>query len=243
MKIYNTRLFFAFFVLFSTINMTKLSAQSNKPKVTAVSAQKHKPAATTKAKTSTPPPSVTLNQKGDITLAGKPVSLENLRKELQAKLMHYTVIPDKIALKTIGQTGMGMRAEVNTEINAAIAGAKWLRKKATLKSYNNTNKTETVQFAKGKTDTYVTRSINASSSIDLNLPAKKGQTIVFTIGYDFKDSDIEAFLTEPTLQDISLRTGPKSTNDFRVTKTGNHRLTIHNTSKKKITMTLYVNIE
>jgi hypothetical protein len=101
----------------------------------------------------------------------------------------------------------------------------------------------TVQIAKGKFDTYLTKTINPTSSMDFNMYAKKGQTISFTIGYDFKDSDIEGFLTEPTLQDISLTTGPKSPNEFKVKITGNHRLTVHNTTKKKITMTLYVRIQ
>ena len=65
----------------------------------------------------------------------------------------------------------------------------------------------------------------------------------FTIGYDFDDSDIEGFLTEPGLQDIALSTGSKKPNEFVLTKTGNHRLTVNNTTAKKITITLYLGIE
>jgi hypothetical protein len=101
----------------------------------------------------------------------------------------------------------------------------------------------TVQFAKGKFDADLTKTIDPTSSIDFNMHAKKGQTLSFTIGYDFKDSDIKGFLTEPTLQDISLTTGPKSPNEFKVKITGNHRLTVHNTTKTKKTMTLYVKIQ
>jgi hypothetical protein len=62
--------------------------------------------------------------------------LENLRKELQNALLANPTIPDKIDLKTIGQTGMGMRGEVNTTISEAIAGAKWVRKKAAIAALN-----------------------------------------------------------------------------------------------------------
>ena len=71
---------------------------------------------------------VTLNQKGTITLAGKEVGLENLKKELQNKLVKYPVVPDDVPVKYIGETGMGMRSEVRTEVAGAIAGAKWLKK-------------------------------------------------------------------------------------------------------------------
>jgi hypothetical protein len=105
------------------------------------------------------------------------------------------------------------------------------------------NAKETVRFAKGATSTTLTRTISASGSIDFIINAKKGQKMDFTIGYDFKDSDVEGFLTEPELQDIALRTGPKNNNEFEVIKTGNHRLTVHNYTKKKTTITLYIGIE
>lgn len=82
-------------------------------------------------------PGVTLKQNGDILLNGKNVgTVENLRKVLQESLLKNSVIPDKIALKTVGETGMGMRAEVNTIIAESIAGAKWLRKKSALEQLN-----------------------------------------------------------------------------------------------------------
>lgn len=104
-------------------------------------------------------------------------------------------------------------------------------------------KREKVQFAKGKTDTALTRDIPANGSIDFIINAKKGQTMGFTVGYDFKDSDVEAFLTEPTVQDISLSSGPKKPNEFVVQITGDHRLTVTNKTGKKITITLYLDIK
>lgn len=87
------------------------------------------------AKTSVP--SVALKKNGEVLLNGKKVALENLRKELQNVLLAKPVIPEKIPLKTVGQTGMGMRSEVNTSIAEAIKGAKWIRKKAAFEALNN----------------------------------------------------------------------------------------------------------
>ena len=81
-------------------------------------------------------PALTLDRKGVITLNGKKVSLENLRKELQQALLTYAVIPDQLDLKTIGETGMGMRGEVRTVIEESIAGAKWVRKKTAISALN-----------------------------------------------------------------------------------------------------------
>jgi len=82
-------------------------------------------------------PSVSLKKNGAVLLNGKAVALENLRKELQLVLLTKPVIPDNIPLKTVGQTGMGMRSEVNTIIAESIKGAKWLRKKAAIEALNN----------------------------------------------------------------------------------------------------------
>jgi hypothetical protein len=117
--------------LFDEIKGAPIKPTNTKPQVVDGKGKKPKPVATA---VSVPPPSVTLNKKGEITLAGKSVSLVNLKKELQAALTQYAVIPDKIDLKTDGETGMGMRADVNTKIGDAIAGAKWIRKKAALQA-------------------------------------------------------------------------------------------------------------
>lgn len=102
---------------------------------------------------------------------------------------------------------------------------------------------ERVKFAKGETSASVTKVIPANGSVDFIINAKKGQTMGFTVGYDFRDSDIEAFLTEPGMQDITISSGPKEPNEFIIKKTGDHRLTVNNTTKKKVTITLYLDIE
>ena len=110
-------------------------------------------------------------------------------------------------------------------------------------SSNSNAKSERVQFKSGETSTMLTRDIPANGSIDFIMDVQKGQTIGYTVGYDFDDGDIEAFLTEPGMQDISKSSGPKEPQEFVVKKSGDHRLTVNNTTKKKITMTLYLDIE
>lgn len=99
-----------------------------------------------------------------------------------------------------------------------------------------------VQFAKGETSAAVTKDIAANGSVDFLINAKKGQLLEYTVGYDFRDSDVQAFLTEPGMQDISHSSGPKDRQEFTIQKSGDHRLTVNNTTKKKITITLYLDI-
>lgn len=131
----------------------------------------------------------------------------------------------------------------NQSANNATAPAKKEETSAPKKSDNPSQKTERVQFGSGKTDGSYTRDIPAEGSIDFVMNAKKGQIIDYTVGYDFKDSDVEAFLTEPGLQDISQTAPPKEHKEFTVNKSGDHRLTVNNTTKKKITITLYLDIQ
>ena len=82
-------------------------------------------------------PTVTLKQNGDMLVGSKKVAdLDAMRKELQALLLAYPVIPASVPLNTVGQTGMGMRAEIRDVINESIAGAKWVRKKSALAALN-----------------------------------------------------------------------------------------------------------
>lgn len=82
-------------------------------------------------------PTVTLKQNGDMLVGSKKVAdLDAMRKELQSLLLAYPVIPATVPLNTVGQTGMGMRAEIRDIIQESIAGAKWVRKKAALAALN-----------------------------------------------------------------------------------------------------------
>ncbi|MBS1794405.1 MAG: hypothetical protein JSS81_11155 [Acidobacteria bacterium] len=99
-----------------------------------------------------------------------------------------------------------------------------------------------VQFAKGETSTMLTKDIPANGTINFMINARKGQKMEYTVGYDFSDSDITAYLTEPGAADASLTSGPKEPQEFVVKKTGDHMLSVVNTSKKKVTITLYLDI-
>lgn len=102
------------------------------------------PASTTKPKLSavktttprSPLPVVSVNRKGDITLSGKKTTYETLKKDLQQALLAQSVIPDRLSVKSVGEVGMGTRQEIQTLVNEAIAGAKWVRKKAAIEALN-----------------------------------------------------------------------------------------------------------
>ncbi len=102
---------------------------------------------------------------------------------------------------------------------------------------------ERVRFAAGETSTYLERNIPANNSHEFIINAKKGQTIGFTVAYDFKDSDITVYLGEPGDQDTSIPSAPKAPQTFVVKKSGDHRLEVTNTTKKKVTITLSLEIE
>ncbi len=100
-----------------------------------------------------------------------------------------------------------------------------------------------VQFAKGETSTSVTKDIPANGAVDFLFNIKQGQTVGYTIDYDFKESDITAYLGEPGDQDTSIPVRPKVPQKFVVKKSGDHRLEVTNTTKKKATITLFLDVE
>lgn len=103
-------------------------------------------------------------------------------------------------------------------------------------------KTERVKFAVGETSGNYTRTIPANGSIDFVINAKAGQYLDYTPAYDLKKTDVEAFLTEPKMQDVSQEAKTDARNVFKVAKGGDHRLTVNNTTGKSVTMTLYISI-
>lgn len=103
--------------------------------------------------------------------------------------------------------------------------------------------TETVRFARGATSAALTRQIPANGSIEFLINASQGQVMEFTVGYDFADRDITAYLIEPGMRYSSLETGPQSPNEFVLKRSGIHRLYVQNDSNKRITITLYLSIE
>lgn len=109
-------------------------------------------------------------------------------------------------------------------------------------SMAQTNKTETVRFARGESSAMLTRTIPANGSITFVINARAGQTMGFTVGYDFKDSDIVASLVPPGTTNVTWSGGPKEPNEYEIQDTGNHKLKVKNTTRKPITMTLYLDI-
>lgn len=100
-----------------------------------------------------------------------------------------------------------------------------------------------VQFAKGETSTSVTKDIPAKGSVDFLINVKKGQKMGFTVGYDFNDNDVNYALYEPDTKDVTMSAGPKEPQEFEVKVNGDHRLTVNNTTGKKVTITLYLDVE
>lgn len=105
-------------------------------------------------------------------------------------------------------------------------------------------KPERIQFAAGKTDTSLTRTIPANGSLDFVFNAQSGQRLQFSVMYENgSDTDIEIFLTEPGMQDISQSSAANENTEFIIKKTGDHRITVNNTLDKPVTATLGVSIK
>lgn len=145
----------------------------------------------------------------------------------------------------------------NSPANDKVAGVKPEKSPAAneeKKTNNTTTKTEKpadstqpperVQFAAGKTETDLTRTIPANGSIDFVLNAQSGQRMQYSVIYDKgSDTDIEVFLTEPGLQDIAKSSAANEPNEFMVKKTGDHRITVNNTTGNKISVRFGLSIK
>lgn len=106
---------------------------------------------------------------------------------------------------------------------------------------------EPVKFPAGEKFKSVSgRQIPVNGSYDFLISAKKGQKLGIHVymGNDTVVNDkIEAFLSEPGLQDLALSSKSGERKVFVVKKTGDHRLTVVNNTGKKITFSLNVDIE
>lgn len=103
---------------------------------------------------------------------------------------------------------------------------------------------ERVEFAPGKTVTNLTRTIPANGSVDFIFNARSGQRMQYSVIYDSgSDTDIEAFLTEPGQQDISNASAANENNEFMIKKTGDHRITVNNTTGDKVSVQLGLSIK
>ncbi|HYE13212.1 MAG TPA: hypothetical protein VD968_02095 [Pyrinomonadaceae bacterium] len=127
-------------------------------------------------------------------------------------------------------------AAVKTEKTPA-AGAENATSTNNNKSLESGQNSERVQFAAGKTETTLTRTIPANNSIDFVLNAQSRQRMQYSVIYDDgSDTDIEVFLSEPGSQDISKTSDANQNNEFIIKKTGDHRITVQNKTGNKVTV-------
>lgn len=104
---------------------------------------------------------------------------------------------------------------------------------------------EPIKFAAGETNKAITgRQIPANGSYDFLINARKGMKIGMHVSYGGATfSDIEAHLSEPDMQDTAMYMRAEERKSFVVKKTGDHRLRIVNTTGKKVTFGLYMDLE
>lgn len=157
-----------------------------------------------------------------------------------------SIEPNAAPLETIIEVTKDYRLSVSNNSNKATSfriSISLEDAKSTAPAQSKSGKKETVRFAKGASSATLTRTIPTGGYIDFMINAGKGQTMNFTIGYDFDDNDVKGYLMEPGLQDEAMSTGPKKPNEFKIMKTGDHTLRVRNLAKKKVTITLYLDIE
>lgn len=110
-------------------------------------------------------------------------------------------------------------------------------------SSNHTDIVETVQFAKGKSEAHLKRTLGAIGSITFDFVAKKGQRLNYSVNYGGTNSDIEVFLTEPNSQKEVSRSWANEPNELQLNTSGSHKVTINNTKNKAVPIDFGIVIE
>ena len=112
--------------------------------------------------------SILVKNNGDIMLSGKKVSIDNLKRDVQNALVKKAIVPDEIPIKYESEVLTDIRGEVETEVNSAIAGAKWLKKnKSTVAAKSVTTKSVATK------STATTPSVMVDKKGDVTLSGKK----------------------------------------------------------------------
>lgn len=128
-------------------------------------------------------------------------------------------------------------AAVVKNANAPAANVEKNTTTKTDKSAVSGQKPERVEFAAGKTETHLKRAVPANGSIEFVFNARSGQRMNYSANYDGgSDTDLELFLTEPGLQDISNASAANEPNEFIIKKSGDHRITVQNKTGKKVNL-------
>jgi copper homeostasis protein (lipoprotein) len=195
--------------------------------------KKSKPTVTAKSVTTTPTEfsgskiSVSVDKKGGITLTGKKVALEDLKKELQNQLVKLTAIPTEVPIKFDKNILMGMRGTVRDEVNGAIKGAKWLKKKAALEAANQKMIADLAAFYTGTLPCADCDAIE--TLLTLNADAKRS----FTLEEQYKgkkSKTVESNGTWAVTDGIVTLKGKTASSKYQVTKEG---LVVLNTNGSK----------
>lgn len=151
---------------------------------------------------------VIVTNQGDIYLFGKKVELENLQARLLDSLSKLQLVPDTLSVQFGDEILMGMRAEVRTEIDAALQAAKDARQKPVL---------EALRAA-------VEDSLTAPVSIQV-FQFKVIDTIAFVVG-TFLQSDGSAFDFSKTPFKQAAEAGVFSDSVFGLLKNQNGKWTV-----------------
>lgn len=161
------------------------------------------------------------NQKADTTIA--------LNKEISRKINRTGEYTIEVVNETAKSISFGL--EVIIDMSAS----------------NSTNTVssgeERIEFARGATSASVTREISAYGEINFVFNVKKGQKVTYTVDYDDNESDLSVYLGEPGDQDASITSSAKKPKTFMVKKSGDHRLDITNTTKRKVLITVFLDVE
>jgi len=104
------------------------------------------------------------------------------------------------------------------------------------------NTKERVQLIAGSDTKALTRTIGPNGSVEVSFKAKAGQTVGFTAGYDFKDSDIQVYFMQTGAQDYLKESGPKAPNEVLIDETGDYNVLVRNMTRKSITTTIYLDL-
>lgn len=111
-----------------------------------------------------------------------------------------------------------------------------------LVSVAQTNKRETVKFAKGNPLATVSRTISGNSGvITFIVNARKGQRLQFTV--ESEATELGITLSRAGKQDFEFESGTGEPNEYKVVRTGEHFITIVNHGNAQAKLTLRVHLK
>lgn len=106
----------------------------------------------------------------------------------------------------------------------------------------NTKERVQLKVDSSGSDKALQRTLAPKGTLTVTFRANAGQTISYTAGYDFKDSDLEVLFTKSGGNDFLKESGPKATNEYLIPETGDYDIIVENKTNKRVTTTLYVDL-